>query len=437
MSARSGAGWIGWSARGMLLGCLGACSTRAPVGTVVLKLWAAGNEGAVAAQLIGDFEATHPGIRVEVQQIPWRGAHEKLLTAVVGESTPDIAQMGNTWIAEFATIGAIQPLDSELESSSEVEQNDYFAGVWDTNVFEGKLYGIPWYVDTRLLFYRRDLLEQAGHSQPPRSWGEWQIMLQAIHERDAKRMPMFLPVNEFDALLALGLQQQEPLLRDGDRFGNFQSPGFRHALQFYVSLFQTGLAPRAATNDIGNLWDEFARGSFVFYIGGPWQIGQFQQRLPATLASSWMTAPLPGPEGPGASVAGGASLVVFEHSRNKREAWQLIEYLSRPEVQLRFYDLTGDLPPRRTTWQDASLSSDVHAKAFRDQLERVEPTPKVPEWERIVAEIAIIGERAAYGTLSVDAAVVELDARADRILDKRRWMLERAAQRRSAKQVAE
>ena len=66
-----------------------------------------------------------------------------------------------------------------------------------------------------------------------------------------------------------------------------------------------------------------------------------------------MTAPLPGPDGPGASIAGGSSLVVFRASRHQDAAWQLIEFLSQPDVQRRFHALTGDLPPRRTTWEDA------------------------------------------------------------------------------------
>jgi multiple sugar transport system substrate-binding protein len=116
---------------------------------------------------------------------------------------------------------------------------------------------------------------------------------------------------------------------------------------------------------------------------------------------------------------------VFSASRRKEAAWQLIEYLSRPDVQRRFYALTGNLPPRRSTWQDEGLASDVHARAFREQLERVEPSPRVPEWERIATEMRIVAEQAVHDELSIDAAVVELDARADRILEKRRWILAR------------
>src|SRR3989442_1922325 len=140
-----------------------------------------------------------------------------------------------------------------------------------------------------------------------------------------------------------------------------------------------------------------------------------------------MPAPLPGPDGPGASIAGGSSLVVFGASRVKAAAWQWIEYLSRPDVQRRFHELTGDLPPRRATWTEGRLADDLYARAFREQLERVKPAPKVPEWERIANELRLVAERTVHGELSVDEAARELDARADRILEKLRWLLSRRA----------
>ncbi len=395
---------------------------------VVLEMWAVGREAELLSGLLRDFEAENPGVRVAVQKLPWQGAHEKIMTAVVGDSTPDLAQMGNTWIAELAAIGALAPLDEALAATPAIDPSDYFPGVWSTNQIEGRLYGVPWYVDTRLLFYRKDILAAAGHDHPPASWPEWREMMIAVQRRAGPgRYAALMPLNEFEQLLALGLQQEEPLLREGGRRGNFRSAGFRRALEFYRAAFADGLAPRVTNLQVSNVWDEIGRGIFTFYISGPWQIGEFKRRLPADVQDDWATAPLPGPDGPGASIAGGASLAVFAGSPREREAWRLIEFLSRPEIQLRFYQLIGDLPPRRSTWRYPLLADDVHAAAFRDQLERVEPTPAVPEWERIATELHVVGEQLAHGRLTVDQAAAELDARADRILEKRRWVLDREA----------
>ena len=409
-------------AASMIAGCGQQASN-----VTTLRFWAMGREGEVVTALIPDFERTHPGVRVIVQQLPWTAAHEKLLTAFAGDSTPDIAQLGNTWIPEFVALGALAPLDAPLAASN-VDPQDFFAGIWDTNVVGAHVYGVPWYVDTRLLFYRRDLLEAAGIRAPPASWSEWTQALAAIKAHaEPGRYAILLPLNEFEPLLALALQQDDALLRDGGRYGNFESAGFRRALGFYVDMFRRGFAPPVTAQQMSNVWTEFGRGTFAFYVSGPWNIGEFERRLPRALQNGWATAPLPGPAGAGASIAGGSSLVVFNASRAKDAAWQLVEYLSRPDVELRFREMTGDLPPRRSAWRDAALAADIHARAFRDQLERVKPTPKVPEWERIADEMRIVAERAARGEWTVDEAVRELDARADRILEKRRWLLARAA----------
>ena len=114
---------------------------------------------------------------------------------------------------------------------------------------------------------------------------------------------------------------------------------------------------------------------------------------------------------------------MFKKSRHKREIWQLIEFLSQPAQQLRFHELSGDLPPRRSVWADPALANDPYAKAFRDQLERVKSAPKVPEWERIAQEIRLTTERVVRSGEPIDQALRELDTRTDAILEKRRWML--------------
>src|SRR4030095_6782363 len=252
-----------------------------------------------------------------------------------------LCQLGNTWIPEFVALGALTPLGAYVADSSTINTADYFPGIWATNRVDGKLYGVPWYVDTGLLFYRRDLLAQAGFDAPPGTWAEWTTMLAAIKQRRAAgQYGIVLPANEFEPLVALALQQADPLLRDDDRYGNFRSTGFSRALDFYAGMHKSGYTPPSAA-DTSNVWNEFGRGHFVFYKWGPWNIGEFKRRLPAELQQAWMTAPLPGAGGPGASIAGGSSLVIFRKSGNAAAAWQVIEYLSRPEVQRRFHALNG------------------------------------------------------------------------------------------------
>src|SRR6185369_5770466 len=116
------------------------------------------------------FRARHPGVNVRIQQLPWTAAHEKLLTAYAGDTLPDLCQLGNTWIPEFAALHALEPLTERVAASKVIDTNDYFAAILDSNRVDGTLFGVPWYVDTRLLFYRRDLLQKAGFDHPPTDW---------------------------------------------------------------------------------------------------------------------------------------------------------------------------------------------------------------------------------------------------------------------------
>jgi multiple sugar transport system substrate-binding protein len=132
---------------------------------------------------------------------------------------------------------------------------------------------------------------------------------------------------------------------------------------------------------------------------------------------------LPGFEGHGGGAAGGSSFAIFHSSKNKQIAWQLAEYLAAVEQQRKFYELTGDLPPRRSVWNFPELANDEYVRAFHEQLEHVVPTPKVPEWERIAQEMRLVAERAIRGGVPIDTALRDFDAKTDEILAKRRALL--------------
>ncbi len=406
---------------------VGACAPRAGA-PVTIRFWGMGREGEVVGELVRDFERENPGVRVVVQQVPWSAAHEKLLTSHVGRATPDVSQLGNSWIPEFAALHALEPLGPWLERSAALRDTSYFPGIWSTNVLDGEPYGVPWYVDTRVLFYRTDILARAGYREMPESWAEWRKAMEAVKRVEGPdRYAIFLPFNEWMQPAVFGLQCGSPLLADSATRGAFQEPEFRKAFDFYLGLYRDRLAPAYGNNDIANLYQEFERGTFSMYITGPWNLGEFARRLPDSLQHAWSTAPLPGPTGPesGVSFAGGSSLVVYKDSKHKDAAWKLVEFLSRPEQQVRFWRLTGDLPARREAWADTALANDVRMRAFATQLGRTAATPKLPEWEFIATRLLEQSERAIRGATPPDSALATLDRIVDQLLEKRRWLIAR------------
>ena len=423
------AGWILMLGRvlpfaGLLL-ALASCGREMSEGTV-LRFWALGAEGDNIRQLIPEFERRNPGVTVKVQSLPWTAAHEKLLTSYAGGSMPDLFQLGNTWIPEFEVLGALEDLRPWLDTSRAVREEAFFPGVWATNRIDSAIVGIPWYVDTRVLFYRKDLCAAAGYAKPPATWDEWKDLarkLRKMAEREGREAyAILLPTNEWAPQTILALQNGASMLKDRNTRGAFSDSLFRGAFEFYCSFFHEHLAPVGVTQ-VTNIYQGFAEGFFAMYITGPWRIGEFRRRLPPGMQGRWMTAPLPGPRGPGLSLAGGSSLAMARGSSHKDAVWKLIEYLADPAQQKAFYRITGNLPTRRDVWEDSLLAADPYLHAFRVQLGDLGSPPPIPQWEQIAMKVQEYAEVGSVGRTPVGEILARLDRDVDVILEKRRWLV--------------
>ncbi|ESQ91075.1 hypothetical protein ABAC460_07540 [Asticcacaulis sp. AC460] len=383
-----------------------------------------GVEGEALEPFARAFEHSHPGAAVRVQVLPWSAAHEKLLTAFAADNLPDIIALGNTWVSEFAALNALEPLNDRLKGSA-IRFDHFFDGARNSVTIGERILGVPWYVDTRLLFYRTDLLHQAGFDVPAVTWDRWDDQLKAL-SRDG-RHGLLMPINEYEPLVALCLQSDAPLLMDNGTRGGFRQTGIRESFAYAASLYERGYAARLMHSEVTDYYSAFARGDYAFIITGPWNLGEFARRLPAALQDKWATAPLPGPKGPGASSAGGVSMCITRASRSKDQAFAFIEYMCNTSRQAEFYQATGDLPPDRDAWPMAKLMENERTHAFFDQLTMARPVPKVPEWERIANEMTGALERVIRGQIGLDDALDRLDEFAWNVLAKRRTLLERGA----------
>lgn len=393
---------------------------------VEIKFWAMGSEAEQILKILPEFEKKYPNIKVKVQQVPWTAAQEKLITAFASDNTPDICQLGNTWIPQFASLDAIIDLTDFIDNSTVVKPENFFKGIWETNVIDNQVYGIPWYVDTRLMFYRKDVFKRAGFESPPKNWEELYLLCKKIKELEQgkEKFPVFIPTNEWNSFIIFGLQAGAQLLKDKNTKGNFHSKEFKEAFDYLIKFHKENLTPFGMMQ-VTNVYQAMAEEYISIYFSGPWNIPEFKKWMTGNLADKWATAPMPGyqNEYPGLSLAGGSSLVIFKRSENKNEVWKLIEFLSEPEIQLKVYSVTNNLPSVIEAWNDSSLANDIYMKAFYQQLQNVTSTPKIPEWEQIVfSKLQQYAEFAARGVMTTDEALKKLDEDANRILEKRRWL---------------
>ncbi len=410
---------------GLALAALGATVPAACARPATpLRVWAMGVEGEALGAFARRFEAAHPSEPMRVQALPWGAAHEKLLTAFAADDLPDIIALGNTWVAEFAALGALEPLNARL-AGSPVQFGQVFGGARQSVTIHDEVLGVPWYVDTRLLFYRSDLLNEAGFSKVADNWVDWDVQLAALSSGKREgRYSLLMPINEYEPLVALCLQADTPILIDNTTRGGFQQKGVRDSFAYAASLYARNFAARVTHSEVTDLYSAFARGDYAFYITGPWNLAEFARRLPAGLKNAWATAPLPGPRGRGASSAGGVSMCISRSSKQKDRAFRFLEYMATTSQQADFYKVTGDLPSDQTAWPVAGLMNDVRLHAFFEQLNLAKPVPQVPEWERIANEMVAALERVVRGLTDLDAALKGLDEFAWTTLAKRRALLQ-------------
>ena len=267
-----------------------------------------GREGESVRQLMPAFEREHPDIHVRVDILPWKGAHEKLLTAFAGDTTPDLCQLGNTWVAELAALGALEPLGARVTRSRDGRPGTTTSRASGTpTASAATLYGMPWYVDTRLLFYRTDILARAGFDHPPASWAEWARQMAAIkrHGRPvALRHPAAAQRVRTAGIAGPAAGRSRCCATTvATAISRPRASSTRCASTTASSA--SDWAPTVTNAEVSNPWAEFGQGYFAFYLSGPWNIAEFRKRLPADEQEDWATAPLPGPDGPGASLAGG------------------------------------------------------------------------------------------------------------------------------------
>ncbi len=207
----------------------------------------------------------------------------------------------------------------------------------------------------------------------------------------------------------MALQQDDPLLRDNDNYGNFRSPGFRRALHFYRTIYEQEWAPKVSETQVSNVWYEFFNGNYAFYFSGPWNVREFKLRQPPNMSGQWGTMALPGPNGLDCWYCWWLQFGDFKSSQSKQAAWRLVEYLSRPQVQARFHSIIGDLRAAALVLGIFLVWLKIRWRVLlQSSWSGSKPHPRCWSGERIVQEMRLITEQVVRGGLSEQQAVEQL-----------------------------
>jgi multiple sugar transport system substrate-binding protein len=371
-----------------------------------LTVWAMGNEGVKLKDLTAAFVKANPGVTVNVTPVDWGEAVAKLQTAIAGHQTPDVSQMGTDMMGQFAATKALESVPANFQAST------FFESAWNTNIVNGTVYGVPWYVETRLLYYRTDIATKGGITAAPATWDDLTVMATAMQSKGGAKYGISLGTKNWQEYLPFLWSNGGDVM---DAQGKFQlnSPQAVEALTYYESFFKAGLTPTAVPAGF-DITPAFVAGTNPMFFSGPWHLGLIKAAGGAGFDAKWAIAPMP-KKVSSTSFIGGGNMVVYKESKNKDLAWAYVQYLTDPKTQVAWYADVTDLPAVQAAWDDQSLKGDKNVALFGEQLKSTKAQPATSTWSELGTALNSTLEKLTTGTMTPQAAADEMQQEAVKI----------------------
>ena len=297
------------------------------------------------------------------------------------------------WTAELAESGWISDLSDRFSESA---QQEYLPGSVEAITFGGKPYGMPWFTDTGLLYYRKDLLKQSGFQGPPKTWDELKRMTKKVRSESDIKFGFVFQGAKSEAGVCDGceyiwghggniLDPSDPTKVLVDSPQAIAGPATER------SMITDGISPEAVTvYEEPETEGEFLRGDALFLRNWPYVYGLIgTSDYPKLKTDQVGVSELPSADGkPGNGTVGDQPLYISANSQNPEAAWIFIEFLSAPEQQ-RLRALEGSyLPTRSALYDDPEIRDTVPVVALAKQaLQHTLPRPVSPFYSDMSLEM--------------------------------------------------
>jgi ABC-type glycerol-3-phosphate transport system substrate-binding protein len=366
-------------------------------------------------EAIASFEAANPEIDVEMEIVPWAEQQQRLVTALTTGGLPDVSMLGNNVVAQFQAAGALAPLDEYFAAYGEEHGYDVAADVWpgDKGYYnlDGKWWASPVIVETRALYYRKDLMEQAGldPNQPPRTWEELIDAAAKITEATDTygwAAPMSLDYFTVQNFMSTYLSHGARMLNDQGQCG-FDTPEFRQALEIYTSAYERGVTHPDAPSMPGQAFRRgFLDGNFAMIIDSPNIAKDIENENPEWADQIGIAMVPEGPEGR-AGFLGGWPLLLWNESEVKDAAAKWIMYATRPEGALRqISEVSGAIPGSIKLAAEAPWNAAPYA-LFVEQLQDARPYQYPDQAIPQMGQLEVDTIQKAIQAVALDQATVE------------------------------
>lgn len=363
--------------------------------------------------LIKQFESENPDIEVKLTDLTWSDGHEKIVVAFSSNTAPDVLELGSDWVPEFSSQGVLLNVTEYAEKIKSAYM------MWDPVTYQEKIYGFPWILDTRIIFYNKDLIKKLGldPQNPPETWDELLAHCQKINA--LKPEAYGFGANSFERhrlykkFLPFFWSNNAKILSDDENECLINSDEGKEALRFYKELTEQGLI------DTQRMLDEkFKRNQIGFLLSGGWLLHDIRKNHPE-LDFGLCLVPKPEKEkGRNASFAGGEYLVINKKTKYPKEAVRLIEFLIKKENCLKICKKIGSASPSATdAIKDPYYQEDPDLLLFQLQLQQAVSPPAHPKWVYMEEIIEKAVEEVMYDKKSPDQALDEAKKKIDDLIE--------------------
>ncbi|CAH0193537.1 sugar ABC transporter substrate-binding protein [Plantibacter sp. VKM Ac-2885] len=370
---------------------------------------------------VGSAFKKETGATLKVEYVQWADAHDRFVTSIAGNTTPDVAETGTTWTAEFADAGALAPIGDYVDKAG--LKDDLVQGLADSGTYDGELYGMPWYAGVRSIVYRTDVFEELG-LKAPTTWQEIIDAGTAIKAAKPDMIPFPVPGDaEFTAYPWVWGAGGEVSELDGDTWkSGLASDDSRKGIQFWTDLAtKYDLSSSGATTwKETDVLDNFVQDKVAMAIMGSWTPATIVQKNPE-LEGKFAAIPIPGEDGGmSPSVLGGSHLSMFNTSKNKDLAFQFIEMMTTGKFASEWAEQTGYFPGQTSLLSDSTESDDPLVKPFAEQfVDGGASLPVTPKFGAVQAKKTTNAMIQAIlsGSKSVDQATTDAAKEMDDIMN--------------------
>lgn len=351
-------------------------------GREIVRVWEtySPTESKVFAEIVARFEKINPGIKIEVNSIPWMSHKEKVRTALTVGNPPDICRVAPDFIPELVENHVLANLD---KLGADKIRDQYPAPALVTNMVEGALFGLPDQVNGVCLFYNREMFRKAGldPDKAPETWEQFIEYGKKLTIKSEEQYGFGMDNSLWWTFPFFNTFGAEYLSEDRKKC-LLDSPEAIAALQLKVDLYRKhkieggAWISGAIAPDAG-----FQNNRYAMVFMGPWNLKRYKE---AKIDFGVSLIPK-GPKG-SATNMGGTNMVVFENSTVKQHAFNFLSFLTSPEQQAYWSSELGQIPVNINAAKHMNVD-DPAIKTFIEQMKTAVPIPQVPKGEMVEQDV--------------------------------------------------